>query len=160
MTGIRYSGLPNLNSQALKWCNKVNSKVHGTTNRVPMSELQKENLNPLTREYIMDKIEFRKIGKDCLISYNGSKYSVPSKYALKEAAVRKIGNILAIYYQTELIAQHSLSYTKKSLNVNPVHYRDLSLKDGFDRPNALFTNTDLLHNIISDIDLSVYDAEV
>ena len=160
MTGIRYSGLPNLNSQALKWCNKVNSKVHGTTNRVPMSELQKENLNPLTREYIMDKIEFRKIGKDCLISYNGSKYSVPSKYALKEAAVRKIGNILAIYYQTELIAQHSLSYTKKSLNVNPVHYRDLSLKDGFDRPNALFTNTDLLHNIISEIDLSVYDAEV
>ena len=96
MTGIKYDGLPDLNSQALKWCNKVNSKVHGTTNKVPLSELQKENLNPLTREYIMDKIEFRKIGKDCLISYNGSKYSVPSKYALKEAAVRNIGNILAI----------------------------------------------------------------
>lgn len=75
-------------------------------------------------------------------------------------AVRKIGNILAIYYQTELIAQHRLSYTKNSLNVNPAHYRDLSLKNGFDRPNALFTNTDILHNIISDIDLSVYDAEV
>lgn len=160
MTGIKYDSLQDLNSQAHAWCNKVNAKVHGTTNRVPLSELQKENLNPLTREYIMDKIEFRKIGKDCLISYNGSKYSVPSKYALKEAAVRKIGNILAIYYQTELIAQHRLSYTKKSLNVNPVHYRDLSLKDGFDRPNALFTNTDILHNIISDIDLSVYDAEV
>ena len=134
--------------------------MHGTTNKVPLSELKKEKLNPLTREYIMDKIEFRRIGKDCLISYNGSKYSVPSKYALKEAAVRKIGNILAIYYQTELIAQHRLSYTKKSCNVNPEHYRDLSCKDRFDTPNTLFTNADILHNVVSGIDLSVYDAEV
>lgn len=160
MTGIQYGNLQDLNNQALAWCNKVNSKVHGTTNKVPLDELKKENLNPLTREYIMDKIEFRKIGKDCLLSYNGSKYSVPSKYALKEAAVRKLGNILAIYYQTELIAQHRLSYTKKSYNVNPNHYRDLSCNNGFDTPNTLFTNADILHNVVSSIDLSVYDSEV
>lgn len=108
----------------------------------------------------MDNIEFRKTGKDCLISYNGSKYSVPSKYALKEVTVRKIGNILAIYYQTELIAQHRLSYTKKSCNVNPEHYRDISYKNDFDTHNTLFVNADILHNIVSGIDLSVYDTEV
>lgn len=160
MVGIRYDSLQDLNNQAHAWCNKANSKVHSTTNKVPLSELEKENLNPLTREYIMDSIEFRKTGKDCLISYSGSKYSVPSKYALKEVAVRKIGNILAIYYQTELIAQHRLSYTKKSCNVNPEHYRGISYKDNFDTHNTLFVNADILHNIVSGIDLSVYDTEV
>lgn len=89
-----------------------------------------------------------------------AKYSAPSKFALKEAAVRKIGNILAIYYQTELIAQHRLSYTKKSCNVNPNHYRGISCNNGFDTPNTLFTNADILHNVVSSIDLSVYDSEV
>lgn len=160
MVGIKYDSLRDLNNQAYAWCNKANLKVHGTTNKVPLSELKKENLNPLTREYLMERIEFRKTGKDCLISYNGSKYSVPSKYALKEVTVRKIGNILAIYYQAELIAQHRLSYTNKSCNVNPEHYRELSCKAQFDTPNTLFINTDILHNVVSSIDLSVYDTEV
>ncbi len=159
MVGIKYDSLLNLNNQAFNWCNKVNSKVHGTTNKVPLSELKKENLNPLTREYIFEKIEFRKTGKDCLISYNGSKYSVPSKYALKEVAVQKIGNILAIYYQNELIAQHSLSYSKNSFNVNPQHYRGLH-KNSFSTPNMLFANSDILHSVLSDIDLNAYDLEV
>ena len=159
MIGIKYDNLVDLNIQSFKWCDKVNSKVHGTTSKVPFNELKKENLNPLTREFILERIEFRKTGKDCLISYNGSKYSVPSKYALKEVAVRKMGNILAIYYQNELIAQHSLSYSKNSFNVNPYHYREIS-RSSFDTPNMLFTNPDVLHNVVSEIDLNAYDWEV
>jgi len=160
MIGINYSSLQDLNNQAIQWCNKVNSKVHGTTNKVPLQELKKENLNPLTREYMMEKIEFRKVGKDCLISFNGSKYSVPSRYALKEVAVRKFGNILAIYYQNELVAQHRLSYSKNSYNVNPKHYRDLTANQAFQTANTLFANTDILHSSVSNIDLSVYETEV
>jgi len=160
MIGINYSSLQDLNNQALAWCNKVNSKLHGTTNRVPLQELKKENLNPLTREFMMEKIELRKAGKDCLISYNGSKYSVPSKYALKEVAVRKLGNILAIYYQNELVTQHRLSYSKNSYNVNPGHYKDLTVKQSFDTPNTFFDNPDVLHSAVSGIDLSVYETEV
>jgi len=159
MIGIKYDNLVDLNIQSFKWCDKVNSKVHGTTSKVPFNELKKENLNPLTREFILERIEFRKTGKDCLISYNGSKYSVPSKYALKEVAVRKMGNILAIYYQNELIAQHSLSYSKNSFNVNPYHYREIS-RSSFDTPNMLFSNPDVLHNVVSEIDLNAYDWEV
>jgi len=59
----------------------------------------------------MEKIELRKAGKDCLISYNGSKYYVTSKYALKEVVVRKLGN--TVVYVTKI----SLSLNTKYLTL-------------------------------------------
>jgi len=35
MVGIKYNSLDDLNGQALAWCNKVNAKVHATTNGFP-----------------------------------------------------------------------------------------------------------------------------
>ncbi len=83
MTGIKYENLDDLNNQAMNWNVKVNSKTHATTNEIPTSRLKEENLSPLVREYIIDKINVRKVEKDCLISYAGNKYSVPSEYACK-----------------------------------------------------------------------------
>lgn len=61
MTGIKYKSLNDINGQALAWCNKVNAKVHGTTNEIPFERLKKEGLNPLSREYIIDKINLRRV---------------------------------------------------------------------------------------------------
>jgi hypothetical protein len=46
MVGIKYSSLDDLNGQALAWCNKVNGKVHATTNEIPFERLKREALNP------------------------------------------------------------------------------------------------------------------
>ena len=46
MVGIKYNSLADLNGQAIAWCNKVNEKVHTTTNEVPFERLKKEGLNP------------------------------------------------------------------------------------------------------------------
>lgn len=61
VTGIKYKSLNDINGQALAWCNKVNAKVHGTTNEIPFERLKKEGLNPLSREYIIDKINLRRV---------------------------------------------------------------------------------------------------
>ena len=45
--------------------------------KVKIQTLKKEGLNPLKREYIIDKINLRQVQKDCLISYAGNQYSVP-----------------------------------------------------------------------------------
>lgn len=60
MVGIKYNSLVDLNGQALAWCNKVNGKVHATTNEIPFERLKKESLSPLSREYIIDKINLRR----------------------------------------------------------------------------------------------------
>jgi len=52
--------------------------LHGTTGDIPFERMKKERLNPLIREYIIDKIKLRRVGKDCLISYSGNQYSVPA----------------------------------------------------------------------------------
>jgi len=77
MVGIRYKDLIDLNHQAYKWCEKVNLKTHATTLEVPKMRLLEEKLNPMIREYIIEKNNIRKVEKDCLISYKDNKYSVP-----------------------------------------------------------------------------------
>ena len=112
MVGIKYNSLADLNGQALAWCNKVNGKVHATTNEIPFERLKKERLNPLTREYIIDKINLRRVQKDCLISYAGNQYSVPAEYIGKDVAVVALDNMLAAYYEGKQIALHRISYQK------------------------------------------------
>ncbi|MDX1358775.1 MAG: IS21 family transposase [Clostridia bacterium] len=159
MIGIKYDSLTDLNIQAMAWCIKVNSKKHATTDKVPVQELPNENLNPLTREFMLDTVCFRKIGKDCLISYQGNKYSIPSKYAQKECFLRVIGGILTIFYQNELIAQHRLDTGKNNMNINPAHYRDLMVKQAFSTENTIFNEPDTIHSYVQEADLSVYEQE-
>ena len=140
MIGIKYSSLFDLNNQAMNWNIKVNNRIHSTTGRVPNEMLPSENLSPILREYIIDRINVRKVEKDCLISYGGNKYSVPSEYARKYVTVIALDNMLAAYFEGKQIALHKLSYTKNSMNVNKDHYINLITKQSFDVENTLFHN--------------------
>lgn len=157
MTGIRFSSLDDLNGQALAWCNKVNAKVHSTTNEIPFDRLKKEPLSVLKREYIIDKLNFRKVEKDCLISYANNKYSVPSEYVGKEVAVIVLDNVLAAYYQGRQVALHRVSYQKRDMVVNPAHYRRLTVKQSFDTDNTLFNANHLIDDPVHYLDLRRYD---
>lgn len=157
MVGIRYHSLYDLNGQAVAWCNKVNAKVHNTTNEKPFERLKRENLNPLKREYIIDKINLRRVQKDCLISYAGSQYSVPSEYTGKDVAVVALDNMLAAYYEGKQIALHRISYQKKDMVVNAQHYRRLTLKQSFDTPNTLLEGDNVIDFPVLPRNLSRYD---
>ena len=90
MVGIKYNTLADLNGQTLAWCNKVNDKVHATTNEIP----------------------FERVQKDCLISYAGNQYSVPAEYIGKDVAVAALDSMLAAYYEGKQIALHRISYQR------------------------------------------------
>lgn len=162
MTGIRYQSLNDLNGQALGWCNKVNGKVHATTGEIPFERIKAEGLNPLVREYIMDKINLRKVQKDCLISFAGNQYSVPAEYVGKDVAVVGLDNMLAAYYEGKQIALHRISYQNKDMVVNPEHYRRMTLKQSFDVENTLLQSGDILDFSVQIPSLRAYDelAEV
>lgn len=157
MVGIQYYSLNDLNGQALAWCNKVNGKVHATTGDIPFERLKKEGLNLLTREYIVDKINLRRVQKDCLISYGGNQYSVPSEYAGKDVAVVALDNMLAAYHEGKQIAIHRISYQKKDMVVNAHHYQKLTGKQSFDIENTLMDGGNIIDFPINPHDLSRYD---
>jgi Transposase and inactivated derivatives len=157
MVGIHYKSLDDLNSQALAWCNKVNGKLHATTREIPFERLKKEGLNPLSREYIIDKINLRRVQKDCLISFAGNQYSVPAEYVGKDVAVVSLDNMLAAYYEGKQIALHRLSYQNRTMVVNPRHYRNMTIKQSFDIENTLLERDNLIDFPVQIPDLSAYD---
>ena len=144
MTEIKYKSLSDINGQAIAWCNKVHAKVHGTTNGIPFERLKKEGLNPLSREYIIDKINLRRMQKDCLISFAGNQYSVPAEYIGRDVAVIAMDNTLCAYHDGKQIAVHRISYQKKDMVVNPAHYQRLTIKQGFDTLNTLFAKDGII----------------
>lgn len=157
MVGIRYHSLADLNSQAHAWCNKINARIHGTTNERPIDRLADEKLLPLKREYIIDRINLRRVEKDCLISYAGNKYSVPAEYVGKDVTVIVLDHMLTAYFEGKQIALHKLSYSKNSLNVNKEHYKSMIVKSGFDIENTLLNNPDLVDLSIPNHSLKKYD---
>ena len=157
MIGIKYNSLDDFNGQAIAWCNKVNAKIHATTNEIPFERLKKGGLNPLKREYIIDKINLRRVQKDCLISYAGNQYSVPAEYVGCDVAVVALDNLLAAYYEGKQIALHRISYQKKDMVVNAHHYRRLSLKQSFDTPNTLLDGSNVIDFPVELKSLSRYD---
>ncbi len=157
MIGIKYDSLFDLNNKAMNWNNKVNKKVHQTINEIPFDRLKDENLSPILREYILDKVNVRKVEKDCLISYAGNKYSVPSEYALKYVTVVCLDNMLAAYCDGKQVALHKLSYTKNNMIVNKEHYRNMLVKQSFDIENTLLKGADNIDLKPFEINLEVYD---
>ena len=157
MVGIKYNSLDDLNGQALAWCNKVNGKVHATTGAIPFERLKKEGLNPLKREYIIDKINLRRVYKDCLISYAGNQYSVPSEYVGRDVAVIGLDNMLAAYHEGKQIALHRISYQKQEPIVNAHHYQRLTLKQSFETENTLLDGDNIIDFPIKPQNLSCYD---
>ena len=157
MVGIKYNSLADLNSQAHAWCNKIKAKIHGTTNERPIDRLAEENLLPLKREYIIDKINLRRVEKDCLISYAGNKYSVPAEYVGRDVTVIVLDHMLAAYFEGKQIALHKLSYSRNTLNVNKEHYKSMIVKSNFDIENTLLSNPDLVDLSIPNHSLKKYD---
>ena len=111
----------------------------------------------LCREYIMDKINLRRVQKDCLISYAGNQYSVPAEYIGKDVAVVALDSMLAAYYEGKQIALHRISYQKKDMVVNPQHYRRLTMKQTMDAENILLEQDKVIDFPLKSSDLSRYD---
>lgn len=147
MIGRKFEGLEDLNNQALSWCEKVNSKVHSTTNEIPKVRLQLEHLNQVKRIYLIDKTFVRKVQKDCLISFENNKYSVPSNFVGRNVVVTKIGSILNVYCNSEKIASHPISIEKNKMIINPNHYKSLLENSDYTENNTLIDEDLNFYNI-------------
>jgi len=101
----------------------ANTRVHGTTQEVPFDRLKDENLNHLRDEaYVLEHWEVRKSHKDCYISFEGNRYSVPYQYSCRDLTVKLKGKDLRIFYGDELIATHRLSYQRGRMITDPRHF--------------------------------------
>lgn len=123
---------------------EVNNRIHTTTRQTPEHLFSKEKqllLPCADQRYVGIKEEVRKVTSDCLISFSGSRYSVPSLFAMREVWLRvSKGYILEIYSSGNvLIATHHLSLQKGKVIIDKSHYKNHSVERGnFNRVSLMF----------------------
>lgn len=108
----------------------IETQVHQTTQEKPSDrfEMEKPYLCPLPLgRFISSREVFRHVSWDSLISFGGSRYSVPSDYAGKDVWVRTSqGKYLDIYAQDgTLIFRHEFNQKKGTTNLKEEHYAKL-----------------------------------
>ena len=112
LQGREPAGLIDLNSELRWWLAEVaNQRVHGTTHEQVMArwEADRAAMHPVKgrRPYPYMDDEQRKVARDAYVSWKGSRYSVPWRYAGKEVWVRDHGPSVEIRYSAERIAVHA-----------------------------------------------------
>jgi len=108
--GLDFTSIPDLNSKSLAWCHKVNGKVHGTTYEIPLNRWKDENLLSINSkpQYQIVLTEYRRVSRDSYVSYRGNKYSVPWKYAGREAKLAIRDGKIEIVIGGNLVCSHEV----------------------------------------------------
>lgn len=127
--GLTVCPLAELNQQAWHWLAEVNHRVHATTRAIPYERLPHEPLRAIAGQPDDDTSysSHRLVSKDCLLSYGGSRYSVPHAYAGKSVVVKQplTGEQMLVCHQEKVIATHRLATQKGQLVSDPGHYEGL-----------------------------------
>lgn len=119
---------------------EANREVNQSTGVPPVIAFNKEKeyLEPISNSILRDEINRErfcsKVPSSFLISYNGSKYSVPPEYIGKVVNFEEVNGYLYIYYKEELIATHATTETKK--NYKEEHYSASLVLHGYSEKEA------------------------
>ena len=107
---LEYNGLPDLNGKVLGWCDEVNSRLHRTTHAIPRDRLKEEGLTSLTGKppYQIVRILYRKISRDCFVSCDGNRYSVPWKNAGMHARLLIKEHDIKVEVAGHVVCEHML----------------------------------------------------
>lgn len=108
---------------------RVNTEICQATGVPPLLLFQKEKdtLQPLPSRRIIDQyMEYdrtTRVTKDSMIVFRKSRYSVPPDYIGANVSLKEFGDQLKIYFNGEMIAQHTIS--EKPINYSKDHYVEL-----------------------------------
>jgi len=110
LLGGTFSSLDDMNRQLLQWCNRVNAEPHGTTHEIPFDRLQQEHLKSLAviPPYRLRREAHRKISREAFVSYLGNRYSVPHRYAGRDAVLELHDGQMTVRVGIEVICSHTV----------------------------------------------------
>ena len=104
--------------------------VHATTQERAIDRFQAEipHLTPLPEQRFVGTLALsRKVSWDCLVSFRGSRYSVPAVYAGKRVwlMVSRGTHLLVLDAQRQIVAEHALSQRHGTTVLRQEHYATL-----------------------------------
>lgn len=127
--GYMFDSVDRTNRDIITWLNETaNRRVHGT-HRQPINQRWEQEIPSLGElgpaDYDTSTKVFRKVYKDCQISYNGNRYEVPYHVVGKKVMLKIKGNLILIYHDQELLASYREPEDKNNLINTPSFYEQL-----------------------------------
>ena len=121
-----FKDLLDLNRQVRIWCDtEANTRVHGTTGKIPWLQLQEEqpHLKKLPRTSSMPFVlQKRSVTRTSLISVDGNKYSVPSRWARGTVYFRRYEKHLELLDDQEVVDTIQLQEGRGKRFIRDEHY--------------------------------------
>ena len=111
LLGNEPCGLEDLNARLQQWVYEIaNPRVHGTTHEQPIVrwEAERVHLQPIAGRapYPYKDDELRTVARDAYVAWQGSRYSVPWRYARKNVWVHDHEGLVEVHCGAERIAVH------------------------------------------------------
>ena len=119
-----------LNDLVSKLNNRINSKCHTTTGKIPILHLEKEKdfLSELPPQQIRNQYKITttsvKVNHQSMICYKSNFYSVPPEFIGKKLKLQVYDNLLHLHYNMDLVTIHEIKNQK--LNYHNDHYLQIS----------------------------------
>ena len=125
--GRKFNRYEELIYNLTSWLNRANSRIHGTTKKIPRELFEQEesdHLTPLPLEsFDLSSWHNRRVAKDCHITIDNNYYSVPAKYICNKVMVQLSPKLVQVFsIQNDLIARHVRIEGKGIFTTNPSHY--------------------------------------
>jgi len=135
LQGREPGNLAEFNAQLREWVERVaNQRIHGTTREQVLLRWDDDQFNMqavdgrLPYPYADD--EPRKVARDAYVSWQGSRYSVPWRYAGKAVWVRQQGTEIEVHYGAERIAVHARTERRHQVITRREHHEGIPLGAG------------------------------
>ena len=124
LNGRVFSDIGDLNLQGRDWLDRVaNVRLHATTHQRPVDLLISEKLIPAgsISPYQLRLKESRKVSSEGLVSYCGSRYSVPPDQVGKTVVVEEAGQRILIRSSDLILFDHPKAERKGATIIAPEH---------------------------------------
>ncbi|MBM3300078.1 MAG: hypothetical protein FJY85_08995 [Deltaproteobacteria bacterium] len=127
--GYEFSSIGKANADVLFWLEEsANRRVHGTHHRRVEERWQEEiaHLGPLpSSDYDTSLKVFRKVYRDCQISFNANRYVVPHRVVGKRVMLKVKNRLVRIYHDQDLLFTYEEPITKRNVVSDPRFYEEL-----------------------------------
>jgi len=121
--GYNYRGLGQANRDLLQWlAETANCRVHGT-HRQRVDERWGQDVACMTKcpskDYDTSLKVFRKVYRDCLVSYNASRYQLPPDVVGKKVLLKVKDGLIRFFDDDRLLVTYNASPQKGSCSTSP-----------------------------------------
>src|SRR5712692_3203594 len=128
--GQNLTTVEDYNRAAGVWMDTIaNCRVHGTTQERPCDRLavEREHLLPMADkpEFDCSILHLRKVSRDCMVSFEANRYSVPYALAGQVVYVYADPERLRVRFKDQWVATHARVHGKGQMICEPQHYEGL-----------------------------------